>query len=60
VVITREGRDALERARRAALQVEDQVLSGLSDAERRRLVALLRQALTAAPEQPPWRTEEGD
>jgi DNA-binding MarR family transcriptional regulator len=60
VVITREGRDALERARAAASQVENEVLSGLSDVERRRLMALLRQALASAPDQPPWRAEEGD
>jgi DNA-binding MarR family transcriptional regulator len=60
VVITREGRDALERARAAASQVENEVLSGLSDVEQRRLMALLRQALASAPDQPPWRAEEGD
>jgi DNA-binding MarR family transcriptional regulator len=60
VVITREGRDALEQARAAASQVENEVLSGLSDVERHRLMALLRQALASAPDQPPWRAEEGD
>ncbi len=60
VLITRDGRDALEQARRAASQVEDEVLSGLADAERRRLMTLLRRALASAPDPPPWRTEEGD
>jgi DNA-binding MarR family transcriptional regulator len=60
VVITPEGREALEQARRAALSVEDEVLGGLSGAERHQLLGLLRQALASAPDQPPWRTEEGD
>ena len=60
VVITQTGRDALERARGAVRQVEDEVLGGLSDPERRRLLALLRQALASAPESPPWHAEEGD
>jgi hypothetical protein len=41
-------------------QVEDDVLGGLSAAERRRLVALLRRALRSAPPQPLWRAGEGD
>jgi DNA-binding MarR family transcriptional regulator len=60
VVITTDGGRALDRARRSALQVEDEVLGGLSDSERRRLMALLRRAVAAAPAPPPWRTEEGD
>ena len=60
VVITAAGRSVLDRARRSALQVEDEVLGGLSGTERRRLMALLHRALDAAPAQPPWRAEEGD
>jgi DNA-binding MarR family transcriptional regulator len=60
VVITPEGRRALKRARGLALQVEDEVLGGLSAAERRRMVALLRRALDSGPPQAPWRAEEGD
>jgi DNA-binding MarR family transcriptional regulator len=60
VTITPEGRQALERARGLALQVEDDVLGGLSGEERRRLLALLRRALDSAPAQAPWRAEEGE
>ena len=60
VEITPQGRQALERARNLALQVEDDVLGGLSAAERRRLVGLLRRALDSGPPQAPWRAEEGD
>ena len=60
VLITPEGRSALAQARGAVLQVEDEVLGGLTDAQRRQLLALLRRALASAPPQPPWRTEEGD
>jgi DNA-binding MarR family transcriptional regulator len=60
VSITPKGRRALERARRAVMQVEDEVLSGLSAADRRQLLMLLRRALVSAPPQPPWRAEEGD
>ncbi len=60
VVITAKGRRALEQARRLASQVEDEVLAGLTAADRRQLLALLRQALAAAPPQPPWREDEGD
>ncbi len=60
VVITTKGRRTLERARRLAAQVEDQVLAGLTAADRRQLVTLLREALASAPPQPPWRGEEGD
>jgi MarR family transcriptional regulator, lower aerobic nicotinate degradation pathway regulator len=60
VVITPKGRRVLEQARRLALQVEDDVLSGLSRAERRRMLALLRRAVDSAPSQSPWTAEEGD
>ena len=58
VVITTKGRRALERARQRVAQAEDEVLGGLSAAQRRQLVGLLRQALESAPPQPPWRAEE--
>jgi len=54
---------ALAVARRRvglAGQVEDEVLQGLTAAERRQLLGLLRQALRSAPPQAPWRAEEGD
>jgi DNA-binding MarR family transcriptional regulator len=57
IAITRNGRRALERARRLAARVEDQVLGGLSAEERRELLTLLRRALVSAPPQPPWRSE---
>jgi DNA-binding MarR family transcriptional regulator len=60
VAITPKGRRTLERARRMAAQVEDEVLAGLSSTERRRLLTLLRRALASSPAQPPWRSEEGD
>ena len=60
VVITPEGRRTLDQARRLVTQVEDDVLGGLSAADRHQLKALLRQALASAPPQPPWRAEEGD
>jgi len=60
VAITPKGRRTLERARRFAAQVEDDVLAGLSAGERRQLIGLLRRALGAAPPQPAWRSEEGD
>jgi DNA-binding MarR family transcriptional regulator len=60
VVITPEGRRTLERARRLAIQVEDEVLGGLTAVDRRRLMTLLRKAVASTPPQPPWRTEEGD
>ena len=55
-----KGRRALEQARRLAMQVEDDVLRGLSPAERRRMLALLRRAVDSAPRQSPWTAEEGD
>jgi DNA-binding MarR family transcriptional regulator len=60
VVITPKGRRALARARRMALQVEDEVLRGLTADERRQLLTLLRRALDSAPPQSLWRAEEGD
>jgi len=60
VAITPEGRRTLDRARRLVTQVEDDVLGGLTAADRRQLLSLLRQALDAAPPQPPWRAEGGD
>jgi DNA-binding MarR family transcriptional regulator len=60
VVITSKGRRTLERARGLGSKVEDDVLGGLTAADRRRLLTLLRRALASAPPQPPWRLEEGD
>jgi DNA-binding MarR family transcriptional regulator len=60
VTITPKGRRLLERARRMAAQVEDEVLRGLTATERRELLALLRRALSSAPPQSLWRAEEGD
>jgi MarR family transcriptional regulator, lower aerobic nicotinate degradation pathway regulator len=60
VLITPKGRRTLKRARELAEEVEADVLQGLSTAERRKLVTLLRKAFAAAPPQPPWSSEEGD
>jgi DNA-binding MarR family transcriptional regulator len=60
VVITPKGRRLLKRGREMASQVEDEVLQGLTDTERRRLLTLLRRALSSAPAQSPWTAEEGD
>ena len=60
VSITPKGRRTLERARRFVTQVEDEVLGGLTAADRHQLLTLLRRALVSAPPQPPWRPEEGD
>jgi DNA-binding MarR family transcriptional regulator len=60
IALTAKGRRTLARARRLVEQVEEEVLNGLAPAERRQLVALLRRALTGAPPQPPWSSEEGD
>jgi MarR family transcriptional regulator, lower aerobic nicotinate degradation pathway regulator len=60
VLITPKGRRNLKRARELAEEVEDEVLHGLSSAERRHLFTLLRKALAAAPPQPPWSSAEGD
>lgn len=58
VLITPKGRRKLRRARELAQEVETDVLRGLAPAERDQLVALLRQALAAAPPQPPWTAAE--
>jgi DNA-binding MarR family transcriptional regulator len=60
VVITPKGRRVLEQARQLAMQVEDDVLRGLSGAERRQVLALLRRALDSAPPQSLWTAEEGE
>jgi DNA-binding MarR family transcriptional regulator len=60
VAITPKGRRVLEQARDLAMQVEQDVLRGLSGAERRQLLALLRRALSSAPPQSLWTAEEGD
>jgi DNA-binding MarR family transcriptional regulator len=60
VKITPNGRRTLERARRLAAEVEDEVLGRLSAADRRQLLNLLRRALASAPPQAPWRSEEDD
>jgi MarR family transcriptional regulator, lower aerobic nicotinate degradation pathway regulator len=60
VAITPKGRRLLEQARGMATQVEDEVLRGLTAAERRELLSLLRRALSSAPPQSLWRAEEGD
>ncbi len=60
VVITPKGRRALERARRLVMQVQDEVLGGLSDSDRRQLLVLLRRALASSPPQPAWTLDEGD
>jgi DNA-binding MarR family transcriptional regulator len=60
VVITPKGRRVLEQARQLAMRVEDDLLRGLSDAERRQMLTLLRRALDSAPPQSPWTAKEGD
>jgi MarR family transcriptional regulator, lower aerobic nicotinate degradation pathway regulator len=60
VVLTAKGRRLRERGREVAGQVEDEVLGGLSAADRQELLRLLRLAQGSAPPQPPWRAEEGD
>ena len=58
VSITPGGRRALAHARRIVTAVEDEVLGGLSAADRGELLMLLRRALVSAPPQPPWRPGE--
>jgi DNA-binding MarR family transcriptional regulator len=58
VVITAKGQRALQRGRELAGEVEDDVLRGLSTAERRQLVALLRKAWETSPPQPLWNSDE--
>jgi DNA-binding MarR family transcriptional regulator len=59
VSLTPKGRRLLERARKAALETEDEVLRGLTQAERRDLLALLRRAYESAPPQPLWSAADG-
>jgi DNA-binding MarR family transcriptional regulator len=58
VSITPKGRRLLQRARKLALETEDEVLRGLTAAERRELLSLLRRAFSAAPPQPVWSAAE--
>jgi DNA-binding MarR family transcriptional regulator len=60
VSITPKGRRLLERARKLALESEEDVLRGLTTAEHRELLTLLRRALSSAPPQPVWSAAEGD
>lgn len=60
VALTPRGRRVLKQARRLALEVEADVLRGLSAAQRRQLLALLRRALDSAPPQSLWTAKEGD
>jgi DNA-binding MarR family transcriptional regulator len=60
IAITAKGRRTLQRARGLILQVEDEVLAGLSADERGELLALLRRALDSAPAQPLWSSAEGN
>jgi DNA-binding MarR family transcriptional regulator len=60
VLLTPKGRRTLERGRRLAAEVEDDILQGLSPAERDQLITLMRKAFAAAPPQPPWTSAEGD
>ena len=60
VALTAKGRRVRERSRQMASQAEDEVLGGLSAADRQELLRLLRLAHGSAPPQPPWRAEEGD
>ena len=60
VLITPGGRRRLKKARELAMQVEDEVLGGLSAAQRRELLELLRLAFESAPPQSAWSSAEGD
>jgi DNA-binding MarR family transcriptional regulator len=60
VVITPKGRRLLKRARKMAFEAEDEVLRGLTAAERRELLRLLRRAFSSGPPQPLWSAAEGD
>ncbi|HEX8053729.1 MAG TPA: MarR family transcriptional regulator [Thermoleophilaceae bacterium] len=60
IVITAKGRRRRERARKLVADTEDEVLHGLTAAERDELLALLRRALEGAPPQTPWSSAEGD
>jgi DNA-binding MarR family transcriptional regulator len=60
VSVTPKGRRLLERSRKMALEAQDEVLRGLTVAERRQLLKLLRRALSEAPPQTLWSGDEGD
>jgi DNA-binding MarR family transcriptional regulator len=60
VTITPKGQRTLQRARRLVVQVQDDVLGGLTEPQRHKLLSLLRRALASAPPQPPWTPDEGD
>src|ERR687892_752939 len=60
IAITPKGRRLLQRSRGLISHVEDEVLGGLTEGERRELLALLRRALDSAPAQPLWSSGEGD
>src|SRR5215208_2590935 len=60
VSVTPKGRRLLERSRKMALEAQDEVLRGLTIAERRQLRKLLRRALSEAPPQTLWSGDEGD
>jgi DNA-binding MarR family transcriptional regulator len=60
VTITPKGRRTLGQARELVTQVEDEVLGGLTTADRQQLLTLLRRALVSAPPQPPWRPGDTD
>lgn len=60
VTITPNGRHTLQQAKELASDIELEILGGLTAAERRQLLALLRQALATAPPQPAWRADEED
>ena len=57
VTITPKGQDILQQAKKLASDVENEILGGLTAADRRELLMLLRRALASAPPQPPWRAE---
>jgi DNA-binding MarR family transcriptional regulator len=60
VLITPKGRRVLKQARQLAMRVEEDVLRGLSGAERRQVLDLLRRALDSAPPQALWTGEDGE
>jgi DNA-binding MarR family transcriptional regulator len=60
VSITPKGRRTVEQARRLVTRIEDEVLGGLTEADRRQLLTLMRQALASAAPQPPWHSDEAD
>ena len=60
VSLTPKGRRLLQRARKIAFAAEHEVLRGLTAAERRELLRLLRRAFSSAPPQPLWSAAEGE